>query len=289
MTIKELLKINYPRLKDNHLINEPVLEAEILLGFILKKSRSFIVSHSELEVKPLLAQKFTDLIKKRSTNYPIAYLIGQQEFYGLKFKVSDQTLIPRPETEILVEEIIKTANNIKGQLTIIDVGTGPGTIVITLAKKIKQANAKFIGIDVSKPALEIAKLNAKTQKQTKIKFIESNLLKEILNAKTSFKNQSLIIAANLPYLTPKQIKNSPTIAAEPRLALDGGSDGLKYYYYLCQQIKKLNAKKITLFCEIDPDQILLFSRLVRKFLNPLSLEFKKDLSGNNRIAVIHVN
>ena len=167
---------------------------------------------------------------------------------------------------------------------IIDVGTGSSAIITALAKNIKLNGARFIAADISGPALKIAKENAKFNKVSKkIKFYQGNLLSPILK---SLSGQNLVIAANLPYLTKKQIASAPSIKREPRLALDGGPDGLKYYQTLFKQLKGVKYKSLYLILEIDPGQTAKIKSLAKKYFPSSFLEIKKDLTGKNRFVII---
>jgi len=272
----------------------PLHESTILLTFLLKKSREFLLTHPETLVSSQLRQKFTRLEKKRSQNWPLAYLTKTQAFYGLNFRVNPSVLIPRPETEMIVEVVNKllaqklvTRSN--KNLTLVDIGTGSGAIVIAIikefAKQYPEAKKRFNAwaIDISPSALKVARANAKTHQLTnQIKFKLGNLL----NPLPPLVNQDLIITANLPYLTKKQIQNSPSITHEPRLALDGGSQGLKYYRALFKQIKAAQYHTFTLLCEIDPQQKTACNQLARRFFPNAKIIKYRDLKHHYRLLVI---
>ncbi|MCX6798285.1 MAG: peptide chain release factor N(5)-glutamine methyltransferase, partial [Candidatus Falkowbacteria bacterium] len=158
-------------------------DLELLLALVLKQTRIFVLSNPDYELSLNQEKKFAVLLKKCLNHYPLAYLSGQQEFYGLNFKVNPNTLIPRPETELIVDYILdnfKELNN-KQSLSLIDVGTGSGCIICALAKNLPGQNL-YLGLDISGPALKIAKLNAKlNQVDHKTKFIKSDLLTSLLN------------------------------------------------------------------------------------------------------------
>ncbi|MDD4332872.1 MAG: peptide chain release factor N(5)-glutamine methyltransferase [Patescibacteria group bacterium] len=296
MTAKETL-INAVLKLNNTKIKNPHYEAEILLSHILNKPREYILTHSEKKLSLKQISKFNRLVKKRSKGEPTAYLIGYKYFYGNKYLVNKNVLIPRPETELLIDETAHLASHISRRLNLIDIGTGSGNIIISLAKKFSSGHPKisfnFFGLDISLNALRIAKQNAKLNKvQNKIKFIQGNLLKPILDNPKYLNNSKnpndLIIIANLPYLTPEQIKKSASIKYEPKLALQAGSDGLKYYYKLFQQIKKLQSLYAVryILCEIDPGQNTKIKKLIKKELPHAKLKIKKDLAGLNRLVIL---
>jgi release factor glutamine methyltransferase len=264
-----------------------ILDIELILAYVLKKSREFIIAHPEHKLTKSQIAKSKLLIKKRLKGVPIAYLTGHKEFYGLDFKVNKNVLIPRPETELMIEEASNLITRNPQPITLVDIGTGSGCIIITLASLIK--NCKLLAIDISEKALVVTKQNAKLNNvYKKIKFLKGDLLKPIINSKFVIHNSKLIITANLPYLTPTQIKNSPTIKYEPKLALTAGLDGLKYYRQLFKQIKTLPNVKYVL-CEIDPSQTLKIKKLIKRELPKANCQIKKDLSGLNRLVVISIS
>ncbi|MDP2736815.1 MAG: peptide chain release factor N(5)-glutamine methyltransferase, partial [bacterium] len=245
MTLGQILIDGAGKLNQRQITN-PHLEAEILLSKILKKPREFILAHGENKLTAEQIKNFQSLVFRRLKGEPIAYLTGHKEFYGLNFKVNKNVLIPRPETELMVEEALKLVARSSsasarqrrdGQpVTLADIGTGSGCIIIALAKQ--NINGKLLATDISAKALAVARQNAKNNHvDKKIKFLKGGLLEPIVKNKLIINRQPLIILANLPYLTPTQIKNSPTIKYEPKLALAAGSDGLKYYRRLFKQIK----------------------------------------------------
>jgi len=280
----------------------PRIETEILIAFLIEKTREYVLTHIDQFISPQIFRRFFQMENKRINNWPIAYLVGYKEFYNLKLKVSPAVLVPRPESEMIIDEILYSIEKktLAAEPHLIDLGTGSGAIIISAAQEIKRTNyhlfkkIKFSAVDISSSALKIAKINAAGCKlSTKISFLKGNLLKPLkLNSADS--NQSrLIIAANLPYLTLKQIKESPSICREPKIALNGGQDGLKYYRELFNQITRLNLKKtgITIFCEIDDSQAEGIKNLAIKYFRApdypdLNIKIKKDLAGLNRLAII---
>ena len=293
MIIKEILQKNINKLKQNN-ISTPHLDAEILLSYILKKPREHILTYSNFELNNKQIIKFEKLIQERLKNKPIAYLINYKSFYNLDFYVNKNVLIPRPETELMIDEAIlkiqKTKN--KNDWLIVDIGTGSGCIIISIAKNLlNNKKYNFLAIDISKQALKIANQNAKLNKiNKKINFIDGNLLLPFLkNKKLKTKKYNLIILANLPYLTPNQIKKSPTIQYEPQIALTAENDGLKYYKKLFFQISKLslnNYNQITSICEFDSSQTQKIRDISKKYLPNYKIKIKKDLSKKNRFIIL---
>jgi release factor glutamine methyltransferase len=266
----------------------PALEQDLILAHILKKSREFVLIHPEVRLKKSQSAKYRELIARRLKNEPIAYILGRKEFYGLNFKVTPHTLIPRPETELLVDEFLKI--NPKN-CTILDIGTGSGSIMISLVKNLDKQN-DFFAVDYSEKALRVAKFNAKKHGVDKrIKFIKGNLLKPFIqNNKYEILNTNLIIAANLPYLSKKIYKNTALDVKkyEPRSALLSSNGGLGHYIKLINQIMKMKSKysslDITCYMEISPEQKSKLKKIIKNNFPESRPKFRKDLAGKWRVA-----
>jgi len=306
-TIKRTKISNLSQIISSSSLSRP--ETEILLAFILKKTREFILTHPETKLTASAYRRFRILEKKRLAAWPIAYLTGHKEFYGLDFKVSPATLVPRPETEMIVKKIVASAKSLilkklpdmdsASWPLIIDLGTGSGAIIIAVASELKRLfptdykNIEFSAVDISPGALKVAKQNAAAHKlNKKIRFYRGNLLRpltELTAGRPIFKVDSrLIISANLPYLTPGQIKKSPSIKREPKLALDGGADGLKYYRTLFRQLSKTPFRSATVLCEIDPGQAKKITALAAEYFPAAVNSLQTDLSGQNRLFVLEL-
>ena len=289
--IKKTLSWGTTKLK-KHKIDSAPLDAELLLSLIIKKPKEYLYTYPDSKLTQTQTQKYKKLILQRATHYPLAYIFGYKEFYGLKFKVNEHVLIPRPETELLVEETLKVYKKNPKQ-KIVEIGTGSGCIAISLIKnKIK----KIIATDISPKALKIAKQNAKShQVLSKIQFIRGDLLKPISNKKID------IIIANLPYLDTNYkylIKNSDQsgLRYEPIKALHGGKDGLYYYKKLFTQAKKLKYQPKYVLLELDPQQIKSLTKYIQKIYPQAKIKIKKDHviqhgkpSGLERVMIIKIN
>lgn len=221
---------------------------------------------------------------------PYQYIKGWTEFYKLKFKVTPNVLIPRPESELLVDEVLKCieyyVSSIEGKkILVLDLGTGTGNIAISVAKNTK--NIKIIATDISFTALNIAKINAKLHGvEKRIKFVQSDLLENPSIHHTLY--NILIIIANLPYIPTDRIPylDSSVKDYEPHIALDGGKDGFELYRKLFQQLKK---RKFKIFVgEIDYTHGDLALREAQKYFPNAQIEVKKDLAHKQRILVIQM-
>ncbi|MBI2099020.1 peptide chain release factor N(5)-glutamine methyltransferase [Candidatus Uhrbacteria bacterium] len=265
--------------------SSPALDAEILLGLVLKKSKEEMLIHSEQKISARQFKKFSQLIKRRAKREPIAYIVGEKEFFGLKFFVNKNVLIPRPETELLVEEAIREFQISDFRFQIFDIGTGSGTIAVALAKNLPEA--KIIATDISSAALKIARANARRHGVSKrIKFVKTNLLPQIPNSR--FQIPTLIVA-NLPYLSTRVWKNAmPDVKNfEPKTALLGGADGLDLIKKLLAQIKARNIRG-TVLLEVDPTQPKKLSSFAKKLFPGAIIEIKKDLAGLDRLFLAKI-
>ena len=281
MNIQQTL-IKASKILKNNKIPTASLEAEVLLAFILNKPKEYLYAYPEKELTVRQQKKFTGLINRREKAEPVAYLTKNKEFFGLNFFVDKQVLIPRPETELLVEEILKIAKNSNSKkFTIADVGTGSGCIAVALAKNLP--DAKIIGTDNSAGALTVAGFNAK-HNRVNVKFFRGSLLAPL-------KKKSInIIAANLPYGW-RVWKNDHSIPAkslkfEPPKALFTGENGLLLYRRLFEQISEKIRKPKFVVCEFDPRQAKSIVKLAKKYMPEYFTEIKEDLAGHNRILVI---
>lgn len=266
------------------------LDLELIIAHEIGKTREFVLAHTEYRIPKF---KIKNLIRgggkisRRERGEPLAYILGQKEFFGLSFRVNRAVLIPRPETEMLVEEILKL--NPKNKI-IIDIGTGSGNIIIALKKHFEGKNG-YYAVDISEKALRVAKQNAKIHKTAKnIKFIKSDLLDYFLKHLSLIKKDCIIIA-NLPYLDigwKNLLKSSDTkgLKYEPHIALYAGKDGLVTYRKFASQLEKLKGvikNKITVFCEIGHIQK---KEMEKIFSFAGKVKFKKDLAGKWRICKI---
>ncbi len=234
------------------------LDQEILLAHILHHPREHIFAHPEIKLSKTQVSKFRRLWKKRLKNYPLAYLTGQKEFFGLDFHVNNNVLIPRPETEFMVEEIIGyVEKSARGKSIIADIGTGSGCIAVVLKKKLPAA--QVIGLDVSAAALKIARKNSQKNK-TAVEFYRGDVA-----ALAKKKILPDIIAANLPYLDKDKKRffyhNCPALKYEPDSALFANKNGLGDYISLLEKLMVFRKLPTAIFLEIGSKQIKLARRI----------------------------
>ncbi len=262
------------------------------MSFAINKPREYLFAHPEKGPTPLQTAKFNELTRRRRKGEPVAYLTGKKEFYGLELIVNKNVLIPRPETEMLVDLAIKKLCTYKGHfpISIVDTGTGSGNIIISIVKNIPAKRRKkmnFYATDISEKPLAIARSNARKHKVSKfIKFIKSDLLSFARGKKLS---GNVLIAANLPYVSPKLYKKyQKNLRYEPKKALISEKKGLGHYLRLIQEIKELYAdgliNRITGYLEINPEQKAPLAKIIRKRLPAAKLTFARDLAGKWRMA-----
>ena len=253
MKALEVIKTGTKLLKEKD-IPTFILDTELILSKSLNKSREEILINLEQNINKKSFSEFNEYLIRRSKKEPIAYLLGEKEFWSKKFFVNKDTLIPRPETELLVEKIVSIFK--KKRITILDIGTGTGCIIISLLSELK--NSVGMAIDISSKAIVVAKKNAcKFNLSDRIKFLNKPF-ENICDKKFD------LIVSNPPYIKRSDIKNlSEDIKKfEPRMALDGGNDGLdliKKVIYKSKKILKING---TLALEIGNEQIKKVSKLL---------------------------
>lgn len=256
MTIKQALTWAYRKL--NHL-DSPQLDAEVLLSFIVKKNKSYLYTYPEKKLTAGQSNKFERLINKRVKHYSVAYLINKKEFYGFDFYVDERVLIPRPQTETIVETAIKLIKKYKLK-TVADIGTGSGCIAISLKKQIP--NLKMYATDISKSALAVAKKNSRIH-NTKIIFRHGNLIQPVKNIKLD------LIITNLPYVDYQNYKKGKSIQHEPKQALLAKNKGLEFNQQLIHQLAGLTNKPQAIILEVEPTQTKALSQFIKK------LKFRK--------------
>lgn len=277
MTIKEALNQAVIMLKNEN-IEAPKTKARAILETSLKKSREYLMIYDNKEISAEHRAIYIKNIKRLILGEPLQYITGKQEFMKLNFLVTKDVLIPRTDTEILVEEVINIAKKIKNP-KILDLCTGSGAIGIAIAKYVE--NTKIIATDISRSALEIAKKNAELNGvKNNIEFIESNLFSKLKDEKFD------IIVSNPPYIETNMIKKlTKDVQNEPKLALDGGKDGLDFYRKIADQAYEYLNRQGYLCLEIGYNQRIDVEKILKDKKRYINIYSKKDLCGNDRIIV----
>lgn len=281
VTIEKLLKGGTEIIKQRE-FNNPFLDVQLILSHLLQKDRIYLHLHRKDEVDEDTAGKFYEMAAKRNEGYPLQYMTNSQEFMGLDFYVQEGILVPRPDTEILAEKIINIVN--KGSLkdkiiNILDIGTGSGAIAVSLGHYLN--NSKVTAMDISDTAIETANIN-----------INKHGLKNVVTVKGDifnydFGNQKYtIVVSNPPYIERETIKTLPVEVSvyEPRLALDGGTDGLDYYRHIVKVFEKIHAEHAILSVEIGYDQKDAVIQIFNDSNIFKTIECDKDLGGNDRVV-----
>ena len=272
----------------------------ILLAHTTKHSREYLIAHPEYRISNRLLQRLHALIQRRQQSEPIALILNKKEFYGFSFRVNQHTLIPRPETELMVEfALAKITTSNQKTCTIIDVGTGSGCIILSLAKTIETYSLtqqiSCFGLDISSDALKVARSNRhKLKPVLPVRFIQSNLLSKLPKWATT-RSTYLVILANLPYLSetiyascPPDVKNY-----EPRTALQSDTDGLAHIIRLLFQVAHIHTISpklpIDLWLEISPEQKNTLAKKISVLLPDASCVIHRDLAKKYRLVEIHLS
>lgn len=279
MTIREIIIKYSEELKD--ISDTPRLDVELLLEKALGGvDRLYIHLNINKELTKEQEETFLQLMKDRLNGRPIAYIVGNREFMGLDFFVKEGVLIPRPDTEPLVEEVIELCKE-KEDVSILDIGTGSGAITVSLAKYIQKS--KVTSFDISEIALEIGKKNAITNEvDSRIDFIKSDLFTSIKGKDIRFD----VIVSNPPYIPKKDIETLHTQVKdyEPYNALEGGEDGLDFYRNITEQSLDYISKGGILAYEVGHDQAEDVSEIMKKN-GYTNIYTKKDLQGIDRVVI----
>jgi len=294
MTIVELLEWGKETIKDHSdpkfkNLQSPTLDVEVLLAHALGITKPQLFSRLNFEVAPAQEELFRSFLDRRVNHEPIAYITGRKFFFGRAFDVNRSVLIPRPETETLIEEAIKIFKLYEEhdqKVRFIDVGTGSGAIAVTLAAETYKS---VIATDISSEALAIAKKNADTYHALdRISFTQGNLLEPVIPILEETKPDHTIITANLPYLTTYQWTDTqPDVRDwEPKLALEAGYYGLDLYWVFFRQLlqyRGLFGQSCVVLCEIDPTQDSKLPHLIHEHFPKADIEVTNDLNGKPRV------
>ena len=258
------------------------LDAQVILAHVLEVDRSWLFAHHEYTLSAEQANAYTDLIARRMAHEPVAYLIGRKEFYGLEFQVDHRVLIPRPETELLVDAVLGfVSEQASGNCLVADVGTGSGAIAVAVATNAPQV--KVYAIDLSEDALAVAQSNiVRLDERKQVHLLQGDLLAPLPTTVD-------IIVANLPYISSAVY---PKLEAgvrdyEPKLALEAGAEGLDAITRLLQQASRYLRPQGAIFLEISYDQGEAVMALARRLLPvACSISLRQDYHGRDRLVTI---
>jgi release factor glutamine methyltransferase len=258
--------------------DSPAMDASVLLAGLLNKPRTWVITHPEATVGPAERAILENALERLKAGEPLPYILGHWEFYGLEFKLNPATLIPRPETELLVEQALEWLQQHPKRRLAADVGTGSGCIAIAMALHLP--DIQIIATDISRLALQAALVNAQRHAvDRQISFIQANLLESI---RIPFD----LICANLPYIPTETLQSLPVYTREPTLALDGGADGLDLIKGLLRTAPQRLAQGGRLLMEIEANQAASVRWLTQKAFPQQEARILRDLAGNERLLVV---
>lgn len=272
MVIREALEYGSKNLANN-LYTNPLNESRQILSFLLEKDISFLYIYPDFQLNKEVEEKFVKIINKRRENYPLEYILNSADFYKRDFYVDERCLIPRWDTENLIEAVKEKSKNISNP-KILEIGPGSGAISITLALELK--NAFITGADISKDALKVCNINLNKYQIDDVEFIYSNLFENI-------KNKYDIIISNPPYIKSEDMNFlQEEVKKEPVLALDGGVDGLDFYKTISEESRDYLKKDGFLIFEIGHDQ---YDKVKEILINNkyIDINYKKDIQGFKRV------
>jgi release factor glutamine methyltransferase len=290
------------------LLQKPLIDSldyELIIACVINQSREFVLAHPE----HLLAQeKIVTILafaQRRECGEPLAHILGHKEFFGLDFKITKDTLIPRPETELMIEALLlqeaQRKNTHSMQQTIfIDIGTGSGAILISLFAELSRLHlvpksSHFFGVDISPAALLVAQENAdQLLSQHQLQFLTSDLLVKLTPKLLRARPSRIVIAANLPYLSTVIYESSlPNVKIfEPRSALWSSEEGLAHYRRLLEMLwllsSQLKQTSFDLFFEISPEQKTAAEKMILSFFPKAQISTHKDLAKKYRLTITHL-
>ena len=276
LTVQE----SYTKLKSQCAIwsDTPALDAQVLLSHICNKERAWVLAHPEVKLTTEQQSALSVVMSRVETGEPLPYILGHWSFFSLDFKVNADTLIPRPETELMVEEALQWLNAHPRRRSVIDIGTGSGCIAISLAVHIP--NLQVTGSDISLAALEVASFNANQHGvASRIQLVHADLLPDKLSSYD-------LISANLPYIPTKTLERLDVFGREPTLALDGGPDGLRLIRRLLPHAAQILAPEGLVLLEIEATQGEEVLSLSAEFFPRARINLLTDLAGHDRLIRI---
>ena len=279
MTKKEIGKKGIQLLEEKK-IDSASLKARLLLAYCCHTTKEKLLLQLEEEATKEQQEQYWEGIEQLKKGIPLQYILQKQEFMKLDFYVNSSVLIPQPDTEILVEEMLKL-EKMQEPTRILDLGTGSGAIAISLC--VWNPNIQVVGVDISKEALAVAKKNAKIhQVEKRIQWLESDLFEKV-------EGKFDVIVSNPPYIATKEIQTlEKEVQNEPRLALDGGMDGLKFYRRIVKEAKNYLKIGGYLGLEIGYDQKEKVMELLQEAKGYSEITVKQDLAGRNRVMIARV-
>ncbi len=256
----------------------PLLDAQVLVASILDKPRAWVLAHPEAGLTPEQQAALQAALERLEGGEPLPYVLGHREFYGLDFKITPDVLIPRPETELLVDRALAWLRRNPGRRLAVDIGTGSGCIAVALAVHVP--DLQVAAVDISPAALQVAQENAARQQvEKRIHFVQSDLL-------IGLERRFDLICANLPYIPTAVLHELPVFGREPELALDGGPDGLDLIRRLFAQAPAHLLPEGLILMEIEATQGKIAQAAARQVFPEADIRISQDLAGKDRLISI---
>lgn len=272
------------------LSDTPALDASVLLARIMERPRPWILAHPELTLTDEQQKQLNTSLSRLQNGEPFPYVLGRWEFFGLEFEVTPDVLIPRPETELLVEKAIAWMQKNQTKTNAVDIGTGSGAIAVSIAVNVPNVN--IIATDISANALQVAKRNAeKHGVNRRIEFVECDVLPEskVEGQKSDLRPLTFdLVCSNLPYIPTSTLKHLPIYQREPTLALDGGEDGLDIFRKLLRIIPDWLAPNALMLLEIESTLGEQTMQLTRQHFPHAQIKLHQDLTGRDRLLEIQL-
>ncbi len=262
----------------------PALDASVLLAHIINKPRTWVMAHSELTLGTEQQGQLHGLLARLEHGEPFPYVLGHWEFFGITFDITPDVLIPRPETELLVEKAIAWLQGSAVRRTVADIGTGSGVIAVSIAVHVP--DAFILATDISPEALEVARRNAsKFGVANRIEFIQCDLLPKRPESFSTDQHLDLL-CANLPYIPTETLHALPVYGREPTLALDGGADGLDLFRRLMSLAPDWLAPNALILLELEATQGVQALNLACEIFCGAEIHLHQDLTGRDRLLEI---
>jgi release factor glutamine methyltransferase len=247
-------------------------DAQVLLAEMMGRPREWLLAHPEAAVPPAIEAQFTSVLQRLTAGEPLPYVLGWREFFGRRFLVSPDVLIPRPETELLVEKGLQAIDRHLYTRTVIDVGTGSGCVGVTLA--LERPRASMVATDISRAALQVARENAtRLGAGDLVAFVMADLL-------AGMSLEDAVVLANLPYVASDEVS---ALHCEPRLAVDGGISGMGVIRRLLEHLAGRRPRRTTVLLEIGAGQGRAATGLASTICQPTRVWLESDLAGHDRI------
>jgi release factor glutamine methyltransferase len=264
----------------------PALDALVLLAHILNKPRTWVMAHTELIPAPEQQKQLDDALERFENGEPFPYILGHWEFFGLDFDITPDVLIPRPETELLVEKAIAWLQESPVRRTVADIGTGSGVIAVSIAMNVPDTH--ILATDISHAALQVARKNAQKFKVAEqIDFVECDILPphpDPLPTESHFD----LICANLPYIPTDTLQGLLIYKREPTLALDGGTDGLDLFRRLMEIVPDWLAPNGMILLEIEATRGVHALNLAYDMFSQAEIHLHQDFTGRDRLLEIQI-